>query len=88
MSGVIIGKGAMSGRGLYAARNFKKDEVVIGYELKPITFRELKELSPEDYAATHNVNGQIYEGYAKLSLKKYRPIAARNEGMNVFRGLL
>lgn len=60
MSGVIIGKGAMSGRGLYAARNFKKDEVVIGYELKPITFRELKELSPEDYAATHNVNGQIY----------------------------
>ena len=60
MSGVIIGKGSMSGKGLYAARDFKKNEVVVRYELKPITFSELKALSPEDYAATHNVNGQIY----------------------------
>lgn len=57
---VTIGKGIMSGKGLYAARDFKKGEVVINYELKPITFKELKALSPEDYAATHNVNGQIY----------------------------
>jgi hypothetical protein len=28
------------------------------------------------------------EGYAKLSLKKYRPIAARNEDRKVFNGLL
>jgi hypothetical protein len=28
------------------------------------------------------------EGYAKLSLKKYRPMAARNEDKNVFSGLL
>jgi len=28
------------------------------------------------------------EGYAKLSLKKYRPIAARNEDGKVFNGLL
>jgi catechol 2,3-dioxygenase-like lactoylglutathione lyase family enzyme len=60
MNDVIIGKGAMSGKGLYAARDFKKDEVVVEYELTPITFRELKELPPEDYAASHNVNGQIY----------------------------
>lgn len=59
-TGVTIGKGTMSGKGLYAARDLKKDEVVIKYELKPITFQELKALSPEDYAATHNVNGQIY----------------------------
>jgi hypothetical protein len=26
------------------------------------------------------------EGYAKLSLKKYRPIAARNEDRKVFNG--
>ena len=57
---VTIGKGAMSGKGLYAARDFKKGEVVIKYELKSITFQELKALSSEDYAATHNVNGQIY----------------------------
>ena len=29
-----------------------------------------------------------YEGYAKLSLKKYRPIAARNDDKNVLRGRL
>jgi hypothetical protein len=28
------------------------------------------------------------EGYPKLSLKKYKPIAARNEDVNVSRGLL
>lgn len=57
---VTVGKGSMSGRGLYAARDFKKDEIVVRYELKPLSFQELKALSPEDYAATHNVNGQIY----------------------------
>jgi enamine deaminase RidA (YjgF/YER057c/UK114 family) len=29
-----------------------------------------------------------YEGYAKLSLKKYRPMVARNEDRNVLSGLL
>lgn len=50
----------MSDKGLYAARDFKKGEVVIKYELTPLTFAELKVLSPEDYAATHTINGQIY----------------------------
>lgn len=58
--GVTIGKGIMSGKGLYAARDFKKGETVITYELKPLTFTELKALPPEEYAATHNVNGQLY----------------------------
>lgn len=57
---VTIGKGIASGKGLYAARDFKKGELVIKYELKPLTFQDLKALSSEDYAATHNVNGQIY----------------------------
>jgi len=60
MTDVTISKGPMSGKGVYAARDFKKGEVVIKYQLKPITFQELKALPPEDYAATHNVNGQIY----------------------------
>ena len=34
------------------------------------------------------VSGEDYEGYAKLSLKKYRPIAARNDDKNVLRGRL
>jgi len=60
MNDVTIGKGDMSGRAVYAARDFKKGEVVITYALQPLTFKELKALPPEDYAATHNVNGQIY----------------------------
>ncbi len=57
---ITIGRGKMSGKGVYAARDFQKGEVVMKYQLKPLTLRELKALSPEDYAATHNVNGQIY----------------------------
>ena len=60
MNDVTIGNGNLSGKGIYAARNFKKGEVVIKYELKPISFLELKALSSEDYRATHNQNGQIY----------------------------
>ncbi len=60
MNDVTIGKGNMSGNALYAARNFKKGETVVTYELTPLTFEELKALTPEDYAATHNLNGQIY----------------------------
>lgn len=57
---VTVGQGPMSGKGLYAARDFKKGEVVLTYELKPLSFQEFKVLSPDDYAATHNVNGQLY----------------------------
>ncbi|HKU18757.1 MAG TPA: SET domain-containing protein-lysine N-methyltransferase [Candidatus Saccharimonadales bacterium] len=60
MADITIGQGSMSGKGVYAARNFNKGELVIKYELKPLSFAELKALPPEDYAATHNVNGQIY----------------------------
>ncbi len=59
-SDVTIGKGHMGGRALYAARGFKKGEVVLHVDLKPISFKELKALPPEDYLAAHNLNGQIY----------------------------
>jgi hypothetical protein len=36
-----------------------------------------------DYKASES-----YEGYAKLSLKKYRPIAARKDDEKVINGLL
>jgi hypothetical protein len=38
------------------------------------------------HADSKQIGGDI-EGYAKLSLKKYRPIAARNEDEKVFNGL-
>ncbi len=60
MSDVTIGKGSMSGKGVFAARDFKKGEVVLKLSLTPITFKELKALPPEEYQATHNHNGQLY----------------------------
>jgi catechol 2,3-dioxygenase-like lactoylglutathione lyase family enzyme len=60
MDDLTIGDGSMLGKGLYAARNFKKGEVVVQIDLKPISFKELKALAPEEYLAAHNLNGQIY----------------------------
>lgn len=50
----------MNGKGLYAVRAFKKGETVLRIDLKPISFKELKALSPDEYLAAHNINGQIY----------------------------
>lgn len=60
MNDVTIGRGSMSGKAVYAARDFKRGEVVLKLNLTPITFKELKALPPEEYRATHNHNGQIY----------------------------
>jgi len=57
---LTIGKGHMNGKAIYAARPFKKGEIVVQIELKPISFKELKALSPEEFLAAHNLNGQIY----------------------------
>ena len=57
---MVVGRGDLDGKGVYAVRDFKKGEVVIEYQLAPLTFDELKALPHADYLATHNVNGQIY----------------------------
>lgn len=57
---LTIGKGHMNGKGVYAARVFEKGEIVVPIDLKPISFKELKALPPEDFLATHNLQGQIY----------------------------
>ncbi len=40
MQGLIIGEGSMSGKGLYAARDFRKGEVVVKYEPQPIVLTD------------------------------------------------
>jgi DNA-binding beta-propeller fold protein YncE len=46
-------------------------------------------LAPTPHFVAITPDGKtVYEGYAKLSLKKYRPKAARNEDGKVFNGLL
>lgn len=60
MNDVSVGAGDLSGKGVYAARDFRLGEIVLSYKLVPLTFEQLKSLSAEDYAATHTVDGQIY----------------------------
>lgn len=59
MNDVYIGNGELQGKGVYAARNFKQGEVVIQYELTPLTLSEYKALAESEQMFTHTVNGQI-----------------------------
>jgi len=60
MNNVIIGKGNLAGKGVYANRNFKKREVVIKYNLKRLTKEEYKNLPKEEKMFTHTHWGKIY----------------------------
>ncbi len=59
MNDVVIGKGNLAGKGVYANRNFKKGEVVIKYNLKPLTKEEYKNLPKSEKMFTHTHWGQI-----------------------------
>src|SRR3989344_8238225 len=56
---VIIGKGNLAGKGVYAARDFKKGEVVIQYDLKPLTQEEYDNLPESEKMFCHTHWGQI-----------------------------
>ena len=55
MNDVILGVGDLNGRGVYAARNFKKGDVVIAYRLKKLTEDEYLALpeSEKDFVHAH-----------------------------------
>ena len=46
--------------GVFANKNFKKGEVVIRYNLKPLTEEEYKKLPGDEKRFTHKEYGQIY----------------------------
>ncbi len=60
VNNVIIGKGNLAGKGVYANRDFRKGEVVIKYNLKPLTKEEYKELPRSEKKFTHVHYGRIY----------------------------
>jgi hypothetical protein len=60
MSDVIIGKGNLAGKGIYANRDFKKGEIVIKYNLRPLTKEEYKLLPRSEKIFTHKQNGIIH----------------------------
>ena len=60
MQNVFIGKGNLAGKGVYANRDFNKDEVVIKYNLKLLTKHEFENLPKNKRMFTHTHWGQDY----------------------------
>lgn len=60
MNNVIISKGNLAGKGVYANRDFKKDEIVIKYNLKSLTEQEFKNLQENEKEFTHTHGGVIH----------------------------
>ena len=60
MRNVIIGKGNLDYKGVYANRNFKKGDIVIKYHLKKLTKKQFENLSKSEKKFTHKHNNIIY----------------------------
>ena len=60
MQDIIIGKGNLADKGVYANKNFKKGDVVIRYNLKPLTEEEYDSLQESEKIFTHIHLGQRY----------------------------
>ena len=60
MSDVVIGKGKLAGKGVYAARDFKEKELVMSYRLKELTQDEFNALPISEHMFTHSFWGKIY----------------------------
>ena len=60
MSDVLIGKGKLAGKGVYAARDFKQGEIVVQYHLKPLSKEDFDNLPKSEKMFTHSYRGQIF----------------------------
>ncbi len=60
MSDVKIGSGNINGKGVYADRDFKEDEVVIKYHLTPLTTMEYEKLPKDKKPFVHTHDGKKY----------------------------
>jgi ketosteroid isomerase-like protein len=60
MTDVIIGKGKLAGKGVYASRDFKEGEMVVPYNLKELSQEEFETLPDGEWEWTHSFNGKIY----------------------------
>jgi len=57
---IVIGKGQLAGKGVYANRDFKTGEVVIQYNLRKLTNEQYEKLSETEKIFTHSHWGIIY----------------------------
>ena len=57
MNDVVIGKGNLDGKAIYAARDFRKGEIIIQYNLKSITEEEFNDLPDSEKQFVHIHHG-------------------------------
>jgi hypothetical protein len=55
---VVVGKGKLAGKGLYAARDFMVGDVVVTYQLRPLTRAEFDALPDGDDLFVHSYRGR------------------------------
>ena len=60
MPDVTIGGGTLAGKGVYAARDFRAGEVVVGYDLRELTQAEFDALPSSEREWTHSFWGGIF----------------------------
>ena len=60
MDDIVIGKGDLVGKGVYANRDFRKGEVVVRYNLRVLTKAEYGEFLEREKMFTHIRHGVIY----------------------------
>lgn len=60
MKDVVIGKGKLAGKGVFAARGFEKGELVMSYNLKPLTHAEFDSLPKSEQMFVHSFWGKMY----------------------------
>jgi len=59
MNDIVIGEGEMFGKGVFANRDFKKDEIVIKYNLKSLSKKEFEKLPESERMFAHTHWGTI-----------------------------
>ncbi len=60
MKDVYIGKGKLAGKGVYAARDFKKGELIKYWDLKPLTQAEFNALPKSEHMFVHTFDGKLF----------------------------
>ena len=60
MSDITIDTGNLAGKGVYAARDFNKGEIVIKYNLKPLTEHEFGNFPSIEKEFTHTHRGTVH----------------------------
>ncbi|SDS48716.1 SET domain-containing protein [Microlunatus soli] len=60
MDGVTVGAGDLAGTGIYASRDFAPGDVVIRYELQPLTDTDYDDLPGGEELFVHSYGGRRY----------------------------